>query len=810
MSFRSVEDNAGPDTLSNSQSTLVELSVESHTATSERPWGFLLSDKHRVLYLSDRRQITCGRSPTCDIVVSDPRVSALHFVIAFHVEVSVPSPGRGCRCHHQDLSTRQHTLLDTSITAGSTLVGAHNNSCSTRETNDDAHHTQMPRYSVPEVRIYLEDHSANGTYVNDTKVGKGRRCQLQSGDDVGVVACHLNTLRDEGRAGEVGNTTDYSSLIFTDKLNMSLTPGSLYVEKFCFQAYHTSDNTATLGEEESWNARLGPGSGRKMSSLRQSVKEQSISIRLQWGLPIAHGANSVVYAGMDVDTGRRLALKVIHDDGFSSSSSPYSSKDSNESSGKSLLKQTKVSPETPSINCDKKKLDSYHGRLALSEADLREFYFLTYLAHHRIVKCLGVEKVHRGMCIILEHVAGGTLQDLIKKFGAFNENVIRLYTLQVLQGMEYLQRRSVVHGDLKSANVLVTEKGNLKITDFGTSRFVQTIYVADAEQDKLLGGNSGCFMQATERKLCGTPIYMSPELISTQESTFASDVWALGCMVYEMTMGVPPWEEFHGLPSHTVVWRIGGTVKGPSLNRLRQSGASLTLLNFIECVFRLDYTRRPSVEELLKHPFILGHPPVVCSQSLPLLSPSSLEWSPKLNSSPMQMHQSNAISGTNAAGEKLLHIAEEVGNDREMELDSELGDLPHQELLELSLGLGPEAAAEVVSAKPIYRTSPSTHATRLGGHQALICELNLKKKFGKLDAVEAKKRQNSFNGELSSLRTLRRRLEGVHHSQRRGGGYSFTENVDTVGQGGNLFDSDAASKSHSTAEFLGITALFKE
>ncbi|RNF19182.1 putative protein kinase [Trypanosoma conorhini] len=814
MGVRAADDNAGPDTLSNSQSTLVELTGETHTATTDRPWGFLLSDKHRVLCLSNKRQITCGRSPKCDVVVNDPRVSALHFTITLHVEVSVPSPGRVCQDYHPGFSTRQCTPSGIAITTGSTSVGAHNNSCPTRETSGGAHPTRMPRHSVPEVRIYLEDHSANGTYVNDTKVGKGRRCQLQSGDDIGVVACHFTTLGDGGEAGEAGNTTASSSLVALDAPTMSstLSPSTLYVEKFCFHAYQLSDEDDANLEAEEWqSAQLGTGAGRCPRSLRQSVKAPSISLRLQWGHPIAHGSSSVVYAGMDVDTGRRLALKVLHDDGFSPSTSPYSSKDTDGTSWKSLLRQTKASCQAPSITCDKRTQESCHGRFAWPEEYLREFYFLTYLAHHRIVECLGVKKVHRGICIILEHVAGGTLQELIKKFGAFNENVIRLYTLQVLQGMEYLQGRSVVHGDLKSANVLVTEKGGLKITDFGTSRFVQTIYLADAEQGKLSSGDSGRFIEVTERKLCGTPIYMSPELIATQESTFASDVWALGCMVYEMAMGVPPWEELHGLPPHTVVWRIGGAERGPSLERLRQRGASSALLNLIECAFHLDPAQRLSVTELLKHPFILGQEHVVRSQPLPTLSPSSLEWSPLMNSSQVRMQLPNAILGTSVAGGKLMHAAEEARHDHGMVLDGDSGGTPQQELVQMSPELGPAAAAEMVPVKPVRRTSRSMHSPGAEGHHAFMCELSCHNRFERLDFLEAKKRKSPSNRDAASLRSLRRRLEGTHLSRRRSGSHSSTENVDAVSPGDNRLSTLAASASHGiTAEFSGMTALFKE
>ncbi|EAN90149.1 putative protein kinase [Trypanosoma cruzi] len=811
MNLRGVEDNARRDPLSNTQSTLVEVSSENPAMTTERPWGFLLSDKHRVLFLSERRQITCGRSPRCDVVLDDPRISAVHFTITFSVEVSVPSPGGRGPYRHPSRATRPHMPSGTTITMGQPLLGSQDNFFSFQEQHDDAHHhSRLPRQRASEVRIYLEDHSSNGTYVNDTKVGKGRRCQLQSGDDIGVVAFQQSNL--SGGGGEengVGSATDSFSLVPVDDVTtLSIGfPNTIYVEKFCFQSYHLLDNAVGLEVGGRKNTQQGPGAGKERESLKQSVKAPPFPLQLQWGCPIARGASSVVYAGMDVGTGRRLALKVLQDDGFSSPSSPRAS----------VMEGPPGTSWKPprqiySSNVYQKNNEALHGFPALSDEYLREFYFLTYLTHHRIVQCLGVKKIPRGICIVLEYVAGGTLQDLIKNFGAFNENVIRLYTLQVLQGMEYLQSRGVVHGDLKTANVLMTEKGNLKISDFGTSRFVQTIYVADSDSDLFPGRGSGCPTQGAEKKLCGTPIYMSPELISTQESTFASDVWALGCMVYEMAMGVPPWEELHDLSPHIVVWRIGGAKKGPSLDCLRRCGASPTLLNFLECALHLDCKKRLSVEELLKHPFILGQAPIVCSQSFPLFSPSSLEWSPRMNSPRMQMQLANGNLGTAVNGEKPLRVSEEDEPNYGMVLGGEFGDMPQQELLQPLLELGgPAVVAEMRPNQSNHCTSSSSQAAGAESHQAITCEPNCRWKFENKSFVQTEKRSSVTNKDASSVRIPRRRLEGAVCLRQGRGSHGSMNSMDAVRQGDNIRDAAAALTSYEiTAEFSRLTGLFGE
>ncbi|GET91893.1 protein kinase, putative [Leishmania tarentolae] len=378
-----------------------------------------------------------------------------------------------------------------------------------------------------------------------------------------------------------------------------------------------------------------------------------------------------------------------------------------------------------------------HSALPLLRKHLREIIFLTTLQHHRIVRFLGFQFNGEGrLCLLMEYVAGGTLQTLVKNFGVFEENVIRLYTLQILEGLEYLKRKGVVHGDLKSANILVSEQGSVKLTDFGTSRFLRE-YAAEetgareaSGADKGLGAemrrdrrrdksrevhhapedrarrryhnNSPNAEEAAEdsrgeeisvgntercrgwcrggrdgiinsndvhtaedeegeepseddspgrRLLCGTPLYMSPELIRTQEPTFASDMWALGCVVYEMsTGGILPWRPVHNHSAPAVIWYIGQRGEegdGPSMddvfterNRLNHASTSPSLhealddsyveecggrhghsarggsaghwnrtpspmlLDLLQSTLNMNPALRPTPAELLQHPFI--------------------------------------------------------------------------------------------------------------------------------------------------------------------------------------------------------------
>lgn len=74
------------------------------------------------------------------------------------------------------------------------------------------------------------------------------------------------------------------------------------------------------------------------------------------------------------------------------------------------------------------------------------------------------------LAIVLEFVESGSLEDLIKKHGGcFTETIVAVYVRQVLRGLEYLHKKSVIHRDIKCANILITREGIVKVADFGVA-----------------------------------------------------------------------------------------------------------------------------------------------------------------------------------------------------------------------------------------------------------------------------------------------------------------------------------------------------
>ena len=120
---------------------------------------------------------------------------------------------------------------------------------------------------------------------------------------------------------------------------------------------------------------------------------------------------------------------------------------------------------------------------------------------------------------VMELATRDDLYSCTKKYNLTNE-IIEFYYCEILCGINYLHEEKIIFGDLKLENILINEKGHILLTDFGISK-------KENENDK---------------KLRGTPVYFSPEMIMYNDISKKSDIWALGIVLYELVMGNVPWQ----------------------------------------------------------------------------------------------------------------------------------------------------------------------------------------------------------------------------------------------------------------------------
>jgi serine/threonine protein kinase len=152
-----------------------------------------------------------------------------------------------------------------------------------------------------------------------------------------------------------------------------------------------------------------------------------------------------------------------------------------------------------------------------------ERQILASVDSHFIVKLKYAFQTSRKLYMVMEFMPGGELFYHITKQKRFNEETARFYMCEVILGIEYLHSKSIIYRDLKPENILLGIDGHIKLTDFGLSK--------DISENNY-----------KTRTFCGTPEYQAPEILLDLEYGKAVDFWSIGCLLYELISGSPPFQ----------------------------------------------------------------------------------------------------------------------------------------------------------------------------------------------------------------------------------------------------------------------------
>ncbi|XP_024527603.1 serine/threonine-protein kinase ste20 isoform X1 [Selaginella moellendorffii] len=217
----------------------------------------------------------------------------------------------------------------------------------------------------------------------------------------------------------------------------------------------------------------------------------------------------------------------------------------------------------------------------------REINLYRKLRHKHIVGYINMEQDEQSgsLYIFLEYVSGGSIQSMLERFGRFSEPLVRVYTRQLLLGLQYLHENRIVHRDIKGGNVLVDAIGVVKLADFGASKAFHDPTVTNE-----------C------KSIRGSVFWMAPEVIKGDGYGRRADIWSVGCTVIEMLTAMHPWPDIDN--TWSAIFHIAKASSGPPI----PEHGSGCVKDFLQQCFQMDPRLRPTATQLLEHRFVAGDP----------------------------------------------------------------------------------------------------------------------------------------------------------------------------------------------------------
>lgn len=243
------------------------------------------------------------------------------------------------------------------------------------------------------------------------------------------------------------------------------------------------DEWADRGAAKVTKEVVNPNTGEKTKKvIKKGIKD------FKFGDEIGDGAYSTVMLATSIDSGKKYAVKVLNKE--------Y------------LIKQKKVKY----VNIEKNALQRVNNS-------------------NSIIKLYFTFQDETSLYFLLEYAPNGDFLSLLKKYGSLNEDAVRYYSAQIIDAIGYLHSKGIIHRDMKPENILLDSEWKVKLTDFGTAKILERS--SPTKKYDLL---------TRSKSFVGTAEYVSPELLNDSYSDYRCDIWAFGCILFQMIAGKPPFK----------------------------------------------------------------------------------------------------------------------------------------------------------------------------------------------------------------------------------------------------------------------------
>jgi 3-phosphoinositide dependent protein kinase-1 len=206
-----------------------------------------------------------------------------------------------------------------------------------------------------------------------------------------------------------------------------------------------------------------------------------------------------------------------------------------------------------------------------------------------IVRLFGTFKDDSNLYFVFELAEHGDLAEAVNEIGSLNVDVVRFLSAEVLVALSVCHAAGVIHRDIKPENVLLDAGNHIKLTDFGTAMIAE-----ESSRNDLIRSS-----------IVGTPAFVAPELLNDGKIGFSSDIWAFGCLVFNLFTGQAP---FEGENAAELMDNVTNGRFVSSINVLPRKAKAL-----IDSILQVDPTKRlgygesaTGYQSIRSHPFFSG------------------------------------------------------------------------------------------------------------------------------------------------------------------------------------------------------------
>ena len=257
------------------------------------------------------------------------------------------------------------------------------------------------------------------------------------------------------------------------------------------------------------------------------------------------------------------------------------------------------------IHCvDKTKRDDLQNSVRISHN----------LCHKNVVQFYEWYETSNHLWLVVELCSGITLESILLQDKCLPEDIIRKFGRDVIEGLYYLHCQNIVYCDLSPSKIILDGSGILKLSNFTLAKF-------DGESDDFDGGNDDIDIDfgqeegLSQRLVRGLPFYVAPEVLQGGAYTKQSDVWSLGCLLFECFTGKPPYiaTQFEDLLSMITSTDVPCPIQEKGKNKVK---ATDELSDLFRHLLVKDSSKRMSLEDLCMHKFWDGTLSCILSRSV--------------------------------------------------------------------------------------------------------------------------------------------------------------------------------------------------